>query len=186
MARGLLSRWRCRRLRGALVDLVTGEVAAADRSRLDQHLGTCASCRKDVHALRDLPSRLRRTVDRRPEDWRRQRDAIMAAVRARPAIDARPQLAPRLAWSTAVVTVATVIAAVWLRRPEVAAPPDVATAAAVERLDHATLLAVVELVTTVRSDEPRGSARDPLADLAPHDLEGIAALLGAEPWGAEL
>ncbi|MGC8669287.1 MAG: zf-HC2 domain-containing protein [Chthonomonadales bacterium] len=55
---------RCKEVRNTLGAFVDGEVSAAERGRIAQHLATCAACRREEQALRQALDALRHS---RPE-----------------------------------------------------------------------------------------------------------------------
>lgn len=176
MARGILSRWRCRRLRAALVDRSAGTSHATEAAALDRHLPHCAACQEALETLREVASRLRDEPARPSEHWARQRDAVMAAVRRLPAPDPPVDWRFRLAWGAAAA--AAVIVVLRLRAPAVPPQSGQPTSAPVENLDDATLLALIDVMATMPGGETAPIENDGMSALTEPDLQNVAALLG--------
>lgn len=81
-----MSRWRCRQYRVLLVDSAEGALTDVQERRLERHLHTCAACRDELVAVREIPGLLRAAVVPAPNEdfWRQQRQAIGQAIRNAP------------------------------------------------------------------------------------------------------
>src|SRR5262245_3709010 len=67
-----------------LVPYLRGELAPAERERVERHLGECPDCRQDTDLLRELLEHVARSVGRLPEvNWARYRAELREKLEAR-------------------------------------------------------------------------------------------------------
>ncbi len=147
-----MSRWRCRPYRALLVDGAEGSLIDWQERRLDEHLRTCAACRDELVALREIPDLLRTAVvpELHEDFWRQQRQAIGRAIRDVPA--------PGRRWDVG-----------WLqsaRRPQLWRYP-IAVAAAL-----LVALGIYRVATDRQPQRPNGTERQ----LAGLDTDALAML----------
>ena len=166
-------RWRCRRLRPALVDLALGGDGSA---ALDAHVATCDACRHDLAGMRATARGLESppVPEPGPDFWRAQRASILRRVRA-----TAPATPPRRwpTWQLAGAVV-TLLVALLAGVPIVRSP---ALPRAVEHLDDETLHGLHDLLTAIAPPSAIGDADGDLLtihDLGEEELDHLAAVLG--------
>jgi hypothetical protein len=121
-----------------LAQLIAGE----NDSRADLHLRNCEACRNSVaqlgNALQAVASDARRSAERSPVEWSRQRNLIMSRARTR-------TMRPRLWAAAATLAVMLLAAALFFFTPRTAAPPQTAghSTPAATTVDEDILLAQV-------------------------------------------
>ena len=161
-------RWRCRHLRARLVDFAGGELGPRERKAVEAHLAACPRCAAEVHALREVPTRLLGAAAPLSQDehyWEQQRRDIMRGVRA--AVPEKPGWQPpRLApqWQAGLAAAAALLIAVTSYRlllvPSV--PPQVAKDE--QALDAATALALADWSDTLLAAAESGADSEWITD----------------------
>ncbi len=168
----------CRRVRPALVDLAVGTLSRSDVPRVEAHVATCATCRADLDAMREISEAFAaEAAPAVPEDfWRRQRQAIMRRVRTAPP-PARVVPARMGRWQLAGAA-ATVLLAVLVSRSIIPLRP--AVPHTVDHLDDDALLHLHDLLPAVAPastiDDADGDVLS-LHDLPDDELDSLADLL---------
>jgi anti-sigma factor RsiW len=191
---GLMWRWwTCRRLRSRLVDLASGDLPAAERTRVDLHVAGCAACRDALAALHQVPALLESSESQGlgEEFWLEQRRSIMQTVRDlptparvrhwwRPEPSGRPRR-PWVAWAP-VLAAATAVLAVVALHPGPWQPSDVGTG--VDRLDDPALLSLSDLAGDDVADPGLGaevvSSEQPMPELSDDELAALSQLVGGQ------
>jgi hypothetical protein len=184
--------WTCRRLRGRLVDLDSGALPPAERTRVELHVAACAGCRDALAALREVPALL--GAGEPPgldeEFWRDQRRAIMQTVRALPAparvrrwwhaLDSVSRR-PWATWAPALAAATAVLAVVALRPGMPWRSPVIGTTE-VDRLDDPALLSLSDLAGDSVADPGLGvevvSNEQPMPELSDDELDALSQLVG--------
>jgi anti-sigma factor RsiW len=189
----MLTGWRCRRLRAALVDLADGSLEGRERLWVEAHVARCRRCAQALDALRAAPAALREGtgVERDEEEWRRQRAMIVKAIESATAtrLPVRP---PRLRaaragfpWSAGfAVATAGFIALVGYYRFQETFRPSLqlgSTKAPVPNdiaaLDTKTVVALLDVADVIAPAQTDTLA---LEDLSESDLESLDSWLGAD------
>ncbi|MFN8542933.1 MAG: zf-HC2 domain-containing protein [Candidatus Binatia bacterium] len=183
-ASGLLSWWRCRRLRAGLVDLAEGTLAASERRVIEVHVVGCPRCRDALAGLRAVRGVLAGPPVGLPVDeafWRRQRQEVMRAIRRLEPAPARR--VPGLGWGVGVAAAAAALIAVanvrWTHEP---VAPTVTARPAAAPLDDDALLALADAAADAGiDDEPltQDDSDDWSGDLNDDDLEALGDLVGS-------
>jgi anti-sigma factor RsiW len=120
IARDKLTRWRCRRLEGHLVELAEGTLERSRRGRVERHVARCSHCAEALASLREISTELRALEAHDPGEafWLGQRNQIMASLPPVPAAERRTSIPlERSRWHVALAPVAAVLVAVvgyWL------------------------------------------------------------------------
>jgi hypothetical protein len=192
---GLMWRWwTCRRLRSRLVDLASGELPAADRTRIELHVAGCAACRDALAALHRVPALLESSESPGlgEEFWLEQRRSIMQTVRDlptparvrhwwRPEPSGRPRR-PWVAWAPVLAAATAVLAVVALHPGQPWQSSDVGTA--VDHLDDPALLSLSDLAGDDVADPGLGvdvvSKEQPMPELSDDELAALSQLVGGQ------
>jgi anti-sigma factor RsiW len=111
--RSILSWWRCRRLRGALVDYVEGALRVEVRHAVERHVTACPRCVAALAALRNVPPAVVAAAPVPDEAfWTRQRRAIMDAIDTLPPVQPAPPERVRFDWRLALAPATALVIAV--------------------------------------------------------------------------
>ena len=192
---GLMWRWwTCRRLRSRLVDLASGDLPAAERTRVEVHVAGCAACRDALAALHQVPALLEsiESPGLDEEFWADQRRSIMQTVRDlptparvrhwwRPEPSGRPRR-PWFAWAPVLAAATAVLAVVALHPGQPWQRSDLGTE--VDRLDDPALLSLSDLAGDDVADPGLGvdvvSSNQPMAELSDDELAALSQLVGGQ------
>jgi len=188
--------WRqtCRRLRSGLVDLASGELAPAERTRVELHAAGCAACRDALAGLRQVPTLLESSgsLGRGEEFWLNQRRAIMCAVRDlptparvrhwwRPEPTRRPR-PPWVTWAPILAVATAVLAVITLHPGQPWQSSHLGTE--LDRLDDPALLSLADLAGDDVPDTGLGvegvSSEQPMPELSDDELAALSQLVGGQ------
>jgi Putative zinc-finger len=192
---GLMWRWwTCRRLASRLVDLASGDLPAAERTRVELHVAGCAACRDALAALHQVPALLESTESPGLDEefWADQRRSIMQTVRDlptparvrhwwRPEPSGRPRR-PWIAWAPVLAAATAVLAVVALHPGQPWQRSDLGTE--VDRLDDPALLSLSDLAGDDVPDTGLGvevvSSEQPMPELSDDELAALSQLVGGQ------
>ncbi len=193
---GLMWRWwTCRRLRSRLVDLASGDLPAAERTRVELHVAGCAACRDALAALHQVPALLESSASPGTDEefWLDQRRSIMRTVRDlptpahvrhwwRPEPSGRPRR-PWVAWAPVLAAATAVLAVVTLHPGQPWQSSDLGTTE-VDRLDDPALLSLSDLAGDDVPDPGLGvdvvSNEQPMPELSDDELAALSQLVGGQ------
>ncbi len=85
---------RCHSVRERLSEYVSGSLKPGDRRAVEDHLGRCEACRKELESLKALDARLRQGI---PALWREVKPSPAFEARLKQAIPAPPERPSRMA-----------------------------------------------------------------------------------------